>query len=393
MSAKTAIVIGAGVLGCSLAAELTRNNVQVTLIDEAEIASGTSAATFAWVNGNNKSPENYSHLNFLGLQAHERASAAGARWFHQTGMVQVAQSNDEAEGYERNVKNIAWPEYGARPLTRAEVLHLEPSLNADRVVGGAFYPREGWIDVQTMCHSLAEMSIEQGASFHPFESVQEIRGNEVVTECRDGSLSTYAADVIIVAAGNGTPHILRSVGIDFPLLDPHAHPDERGSVGSSVGVISTTGKVNTGIRHFVRTRGVALRPSRNGGITFSDHPTGGQWAQDDPRTWQVPQTLLERAKALYPSLKGAVTKNVALGTRVLPSDGLTVVDWVGSGAPVYAVATHSGVTLSAHLAETIVKELLTGRRDESVQPFGLERFKGYVPSGARIGTDAGFGDI
>lgn len=374
MGNLSAIVIGAGVLGTSIAAELTRRGTKVYLLDDAETASGTSASTFAWVNGNNKSPESYSYLNFLGLQAHERAAVNGARWFHQTGMIQVAQNSDEAAGYERNMQKIVWPEYGARSLTRAEVLRMEPDLNESVVTSGVLYPREGWIDVQTMCHALVAKSLEHGAEYHPFESVHTIRGNEVLTHRPDGSSARYAADVIIVAAGNGTSQILENVGYEFPLLDPNAHPNDRGSVGSSVGIISTTGKIDSGVRHFVRANGIALRPSRNGGITFSDHPTGGQWAQDDPRNWEVPQILLERAKKLYPSLKNAVTKHVALGTRVLPTDGLTIVDWVDSSSPIYAVATHSGVTLSAHLAETITEQLITGHRHDSLRPFGLDRF-------------------
>ena len=88
----TVIVVGAGVIACTLADELTRQGASVTVIDTAEMASGTSSATFAWVNANDKSPEDYSYLNFLGIQAHERAAARGGRWVHQTGMIQIAQT-------------------------------------------------------------------------------------------------------------------------------------------------------------------------------------------------------------------------------------------------------------------------------------------------------------
>jgi hypothetical protein len=57
---------------------------------------------------------------------------------------------------------------------------------------------------------------------------------------------------------------------------------------------------------------------------------------------------------------------------VLPEDGLTIADWVTEST--YAIATHSGVTLAAHLADVVATELLTGRRDESLHGFGLARF-------------------
>lgn len=63
-----------------------------------------------------------------------------------------------------------------------------------------------------------------------------------------------------------------------------------------------------------------------------------------------------------------------LGTRVLPTDGLTIADWVTPGRSLYAVATHSGVTLAPHLAATVAEEVLSGFRDPSLTSLGLHRF-------------------
>jgi glycine/D-amino acid oxidase-like deaminating enzyme len=109
-------------------------------------------------------------------------------------------------------------------------------------------------------------------------------------------------------------------------------------------------------------------------VTFTDSPTGGQWDLNDPRIWTIPGLLLDRARSLYPSLNGASTETVNLGTRVLPEDGLTIADWLTDDQAIYAVATHSGVTLAAHLAEVVAEEVLTGNRHQSLQPFGLTRF-------------------
>ncbi|MHC9043313.1 NAD(P)/FAD-dependent oxidoreductase [Microbacterium saperdae] len=374
MNQPSVIVIGAGVIGSSIAAELTRRGSTVTIVDAAEAGSGTSSATFAWINGNDKSPEAYSLLNFLGVQAYEREAQRGGRWFHQTGMIQVAQSEKEAQKLEGNVARIAWGEYGARLVTRAEVLELEPSLNPTNVVAGAIYPREGWVDVETMCHTLLDRAAQSGATFFPFRTVSEIGQNYVTTVDADGHTSRIDADLVVVAAGNGTRSILATAGIDFPLLDPSQNTDAAGEPESSVGIISTTGRVDSGVRHFIRASGIALRPARNGGITFADHPTGGKWAKTDPQIWTVPGLLLERARELYPALRDVAVESVHLGTRVLPKDGLTIADWVDEGRSIYTVATHSGVTLAPHLAATVADELLGGSRHESLAPFGLARF-------------------
>lgn len=374
------LIVGAGIIGCSLAEEFTRRGAAVTIIDAAEVGAATSAATFAWVNSNNKEPLEYSNLNLLGLQAHERAAArSGARWFHQTGNVQIAQSEDEMSALELKVQKHVAHGYDARLLTTTEVRELEPALVSPRLTGGAIFPKEGWIDTLTMCSSLLNRALAAGATFAPYETVTDIQPKTVTTATRDGSQRRYDADVVILAAGNGNRRILSTAGIDFPTLAPTGTGTENGTKNAGVGIISTTGPVASGIRHIVRANGIAMRPARNGGITFADHPTGGQWDLEDPRVWTVPALLLERARELYPALRNVSTENVSLGIRVLPEDGLTISDWINNDHSVYAVATHSGVTLSAHLAETIAEEVLTGIRHESLRSFGLSRFATPAP--------------
>jgi glycine/D-amino acid oxidase-like deaminating enzyme len=372
---STVLIVGAGIVGASLAHELTRRGASVTVIDAAESASGTSAASFAWVNANKKTPKEYEHLNLLGLRAHERAlrSSTQGIWFHQTGNIELAQSPAAAARLEEKVHQLALNDYGAVMLTAAQVEELEPGLRAEDLVGGALYPREGWIDTTTMCSTLLHRASEQGATFVPFHHVTDITSRGVKAIGPDGDTAHFAADIVVLAAGNGTRALLASHDIDFPTLDP-AWRDDGGAPNPTVGLISTTGPVSSGIRHMVRAEGIALRPARNGGITFADHPTGAQWDRTDPRIWTVPSELLHRARQLFPSLDRVSVETVTLGTRVLPTDGVTIADWIASDARLYAIATHSGVTLAAHLAEVVTDEILTGNRHSSLQPFGLSRF-------------------
>jgi glycine/D-amino acid oxidase-like deaminating enzyme len=372
--APSVVIIGAGVIGASLAYELARRGSAVTVLDAAQAGSGTSAATFGWVNSNDKTPAEYGHLNVLGLQAHERAarSVGGAPWFHQIGNVELARTDAELATLEHKVARLRADTYEAVLLTAADARRLEPSLGAGQLAGGAFYPREGWIDAITMCTTLLAAACQSGATFHPFEKVERIEDATVTTTSADGSTNRHRAELIVLAAGNGIRKILGAADIDFPTLDP----EHQGSTGPrprpTVGLISTTAPVDSGPRHVVRAPGIAMRPARNGGITFTDHPTGGRWDPTDPRIWTVPATLLDRARELYPALAATTTQTVHIGTRVLPEDGLTISDWITDS--VYAIATHSGVTLAAHLADVVATELLSGRRDESLHGFGLARF-------------------
>lgn len=380
----TIAVVGAGVIGVSLAHELTDRGADVTVLDRGEAGAGTTAATYGWVNAHDKTPEDYRALNLMGLRAHERVARTDTRgtWFHQTGLLEIARSEAEQEALEAKVRRLGRADYAAEMLTSSQLRRMEPGIRPEAVTAAAFFADEGWIDAPTMCSSLLQRAQAKGATFLPFHRVTEIGSDGLEAVGPDGRRRHLAADVVVVAAGNGTTTLLAPKGVHVPLVGAAARDGVEESHPSTVGLISTTSPLDSGIRHLVRATDLALRPARNGGVTFSDHPTDGGWDRTDPRIWTVPEQLLERARELFPSLARARTETVTVGTRVLPEDGLTIADRVDEGAvPVYVIATHSGITLAAHLGQVVAEEVLTGRRDDSLAPFGLARF---APHGARL---------
>src|SRR2546430_11003253 len=64
------VVIGAGVIGASVAYRLAQAGVSVTVLEAGRVGGGTSGVSFAWTNANNKPPRAYHDLNVAGMRAH-----------------------------------------------------------------------------------------------------------------------------------------------------------------------------------------------------------------------------------------------------------------------------------------------------------------------------------
>src|SRR4051794_6847189 len=81
------VVIGAGVLGSSVAWRLAQAGQQVTLVGRSGAAQGSPGSTFAWVNSNQKEPEDYYQLNLAGMRMHRqlRDELGAAPWLHESG--------------------------------------------------------------------------------------------------------------------------------------------------------------------------------------------------------------------------------------------------------------------------------------------------------------------
>lgn len=379
MSAQSHLIVGAGVIGSSLAYQLASRGHRVTIVDAGETGNGTTAASFAWVNSNGKTPQAYADLNMLGMKAHEQQAQdfAGRTWFHQTGNIQIADDAGLAK-LEAKITRLRDWDYRVDLLTTQQIASLEPSLSLRGVAGGALFPDEGWIDTQLMCSSLIQASIGLGATFLPFHEVTGLtRVGAVVTD-DSGDEVELAADKIVLAAGNGISAITGSIGFEFPIMPTTTQISGNGSEPAehpTVGLTCTTTPTSADVRHIIHTDNVSLRPASNGGITLTDHSTASRWDVRDPSLWQVPELLLNRARQLCPDLGSANLDTVKLGNRVLPNDGVTIADWLDHDQRVYAVATHSGVTLAAHLAETVSDELTSDFRASTLSPFRLDRFQ------------------
>src|SRR6516164_9689947 len=124
------VVIGAGVLGASVAARLAEAGVHVTLLEADQPGRGTSRWSFAWVNSNDKGPRPYHDLNYAGLQAWAELSPGldGAAWYRPVGHLELATSaTDRAELAARVHRLTEWG-YPARLVDAAEAARLESAL-------------------------------------------------------------------------------------------------------------------------------------------------------------------------------------------------------------------------------------------------------------------------
>ena len=80
--ARHVVVIGAGIVGASIAWRVASRGARVTIVDRAEPGSGASSHSFAWINAGAKEPVGYHNLNRRSLEMWPRfADALGeGRW-------------------------------------------------------------------------------------------------------------------------------------------------------------------------------------------------------------------------------------------------------------------------------------------------------------------------
>ena len=124
------IVIGAGVMGASVAYRLAQAGAAVTVLEATRIGGGTSGISFAWTNAHKKPPKPYHDLNVAGMKAHAAlADEFGATpWWHGGGSLEWEAEPDRMAQCE-NIEQLQDWDYAAEWITLRQVQELEPDVD------------------------------------------------------------------------------------------------------------------------------------------------------------------------------------------------------------------------------------------------------------------------
>ena len=161
------MVIGAGVLGASVAARLVGAGMHVTLLEADQPAHGTSRWSFAWVNSNDKGPRPYHQLNHAGIRAWAELAPDldGAAWYRPAGNLELATSDSGRAELAARVERLASWGYPARLIDAAEAAELEPALLLpDPRATIASFPGEAYLLTEPLIERLVASLTSQGGT-------------------------------------------------------------------------------------------------------------------------------------------------------------------------------------------------------------------------------------
>lgn len=162
------IVIGAGVVGCSIARELSKYNLDVLVVEKnSDVSEGVSKGNSGIVHAgyNEKIGTLKAKLNIEGNKIFDDLSRDLQFPFKRNGAFILAFSDEEMktlESLKENGEKLGVE--GLEILTREEALNIEPNLNKE-IVGVLNVKTSGIVSPYEMTIALAENAAENGVEF------------------------------------------------------------------------------------------------------------------------------------------------------------------------------------------------------------------------------------
>jgi glycine cleavage system aminomethyltransferase T/glycine/D-amino acid oxidase-like deaminating enzyme len=213
------VIIGGGIVGCSIAYHLAKIGITNTVVlERKQLTSGTTWHAAGLV-GQLRATRNLTELAKYTADLFERLEkeTGQATGFKQNGSISIALTEGRLEELHRGASMAKNFGLDVNVISAGEIHERVPHYNMDGIKGGVFLPKDGQVNPIDVTQALAAGARAKGSRI--FEKVKVTRiltenGAAIGVETAQG---TILADKVVVASGMWSRELGKSVGVSIPL--------------------------------------------------------------------------------------------------------------------------------------------------------------------------------
>lgn len=366
-----AIVIGAGVMGASVAFHLAERGLKPAILERKVTASGATGHSSGLVRMHyDLSAE--SELTFKSYKlyfSNWRERVGGDCGFIKTGFIQI-NSREEEDKLRGNVANQQKIGINTSVVTAAEVKEMFPDLTTDHFDYAAYEPDSGYADATLTANSFIEAAKRMGASLIQNCEVTAIRtaGGKVVGV--GTTQGDFDAPLVVNAAGAWAKRVAGLAGIEVP-METWTHDVAFLHRPPSLGRIPTT--IDLALGCYFRPEGSALVLAA--GVDESLRGEAPD-AEDQTPTPTFLEKLIDTMVQRIPKIEESGLHSIHVGRDGITPDQRAI--YGASGLDGFYLAcglSGTGFKTSPAAGASLVELILDGApKTVDITPFRFERF-------------------
>jgi len=385
------VVIGGGVVGCSVLYHLTKYGwSDLLLVERSELTSGSTwhaAGGFHTLN---------SDTNMAALQGYtirlykELENLTGMSCgLHHVGGITLADDRDRFDMLLAERAKHRYMGLETEIIGPEEIKKIAPLTNTDGIIGALYDPLDGHLDPSGTTHAYAKAARMNGATIETQCMVRETNQRrdgtwDVVTE-----KGTVHAEHVVNAGGLWAREVGEMANVYFPL-----HPMEHQYlVTDEIALITETFKDGGEHPHVVDPSGENYFRQEGRGICIGFYEqhcrpwaiNGTPWNFGHellPDDYEKIEASIEFAHRRYPVLKTAGIKSVIHGPFTFAPDGNPLVGPV-PGIRNYwsACGVMAGFSQGGGVGRTLAQWMIEGEPEQNVMALDVARFGEWITPG------------
>lgn len=369
-------VIGAGLIGGSLAYRLRQYGVDVLLFDGGDPVERASSGSVAWLNASSKAPGPYFDLARAGMTAYDALADefASEAWLHRSGHLLWSDSSDKTPHFRQRVAHLRDGGYQIEMRSARSIAdQFEPNVRFPGPDHPVVYSQEeSWIDVPLLIEDLVQKATELGVQAYLRSSVEHIElANETVAGVRSSDGRHWAVDAVVNAAGAAAGRVGGLIGKQLPMQ-------------YCPGLVVRLNVPGPSVHTIMHAPGVVIRPESNGRVLLhskrGDDLLVSMLVQENG---QAVDAVIAAALEVIPELRDNNGIEAGIWARPIPEDGLPSVGQLRGVTGYYEAVAHNGVTLAPVIADLLASEIANSESHPELKHFRPDRFdRNRGPSGA-----------
>ncbi|BBP56425.1 FAD-binding oxidoreductase [Pseudomonas sp. St316] len=339
---KRVIVVGAGIVGASLAYHLAAKGANVTVVEAEGIASGVTGSSFAWLNATHGDPDPIASLRGAALQEYHRLEA-------QLPGLKIQWSGALSYG--------ASSEGSANRIPQSKISELEPNLRNPPQFA-SYAAEEGALDAVATTHALIAGAQANGAKVLTQTPVLGFKTQDSSVFGVETAAGVIEADIVVLAAGTGITKLTDLLEVSLP-------------IDASPAIFIRYSSPPNLVRTLISSPEMEVRQTPEGALLAAE-----DYLDDDLEN-QPAAIALRTANAIKNELHGVVSldlQSARVGFRPMPADGIPIIGYLAQVGGVYVCAMHPGVTLAAIVGRLASEEIVGDSASPALNPCRPDRF-------------------
>lgn len=340
------IVIGAGIVGASMAYNLSKRNQDVILIERNSTAAcEATEKSFAWIHSSGRVLKKFRHLYDATLAEYHALEK-------ELTDLKINWHGALTWGVPTNLE-----ESRIQKLNRQQIMELEPNLK-EYPEEAIYAYDEGAVDPILITKLLVKKAEENGAKILFDTKVMQIKKEGAKVIGVDTSKGFIESDVIVLATGAALPELCRTLSFDVP-------------VAPSPSIIIRMKSKERLIHTLISNTSFEARQLTNNILIAAEDYI-------DESEENGPEAIGKRTfKILHHHLKGGETlelESIEVGMRPMPEDGYPIVGFHDQIQGLYLTVMHSAITLAPIISRLAANEIIDNVRMKELESCRLSRF-------------------
>lgn len=381
------LVIGGGIIGCSIAYYATKYGRDVTILEKGEFVSGTSSRCDGNILAIDKDPGFDSQMSLLSQRLVDDLSKELEHSFEYRapGSILVCESEEEMEAAKKWVDRQKAVGLPFRMLDREDIRQESPFF-ADDLLGGLECATDSTVNPYLLAFSLLEAAKKQGAKALGQTEVREVKkeNGSFIIQTSNG---VFTANHVVNAAGVWAPHIGAMLDLSIPIQPRKGHiivASRQRHVGRrkvmEFGYLISKFGGERKVDALTEKYGVALvfepTESQNFLIGSSREFVGFNTKVSN----EIIKCIANRAIRFYPKMADMMIIRSYAGLRPWTEDHLPIISKVEEVPNFYIAAGHEGDGISlAAVTGKLIEELINEKETSiPIEPLRFNRFKERV---------------